>query len=206
MLEGTLRFSQSGGLGASCELQVVGSVGNQFVAKGIFDLCVLQEKRTGHALHITGGKQRKIAFEPRHQHAENAFAVEILAQFGAGQTKDFVQLAIGVGKTWQIIQVIGGEKFAGTLFRAQVHKGDLRALEFDLGTKFGKLGDRLATKSSAEMAEEHQQQRAVERESMNGLTGLRAIRLQQLQINAFGLRHCCFHLCRFLPERQIPAR
>jgi hypothetical protein len=57
--------------------------------------------------------------------------------------------------------LIGSEKFGGTLFRAQVHKSDLRALEFDLCTKFCKLGDRLATKSSAEMAEEHQEQRAV---------------------------------------------
>ena len=102
------------------------------MAECIFDLRVLQEKRTGHALHIAGGKQRKITFEPGHQHTINAFAVEILAQFGAGQTKDFVQLAIGVGKTRQIIQLIRGEKFAGTLFRAQVHKSDLRALEFDL--------------------------------------------------------------------------
>jgi hypothetical protein len=28
--------------------------------------------------------------------------------------------------------LIGSEKFGGTLFRAQVHKSDLRALEFDL--------------------------------------------------------------------------
>ena len=102
------------------------------MAKCVFDLRVLQEKRSGHALHVTGGKQRKITFEPGRQHAENTFAVEILAQFGAGQTKDFVQLATGVGKTRQIIQLIGSEKFAGTLFRAQVHKSDSRALEFDL--------------------------------------------------------------------------
>jgi hypothetical protein len=124
--------SQKGGLPGRCELQVVGSVGNQFVAECILDLRVFEEKRTGHSLHIAGGKQRKITFEPGHQHAQDAFAVEILAQFGAGQTKDFVKLAIGVGKTRQIIQLIGSEKFAGTLFRAQVHKSDLRALQFDL--------------------------------------------------------------------------
>jgi hypothetical protein len=132
MLDGHYPAFANRPLGGSCQLQVVGSVGNQFVAECIFDLRVLQEKRTGHALHIAGGKQRKITFEPGHQHAENAFAVEILAQFRAGQTKDFVELAIGVGKTRQIIQLIGREKFAGTLFRAQVHKSDLRALEFDL--------------------------------------------------------------------------
>ena len=102
------------------------------MAECIFDLRVLQEKRSGHALHIAGGKQGKITFAPGHQRAQNTFAVEILAQFGAGQTKDFVELAIGVGKTRQIIQLIGGEKLTGTLFRAQVHKSDLRALEFDL--------------------------------------------------------------------------
>jgi len=102
------------------------------MAEGILDLRALQQERTGHALHVASGKADKIAFEPGHQHAIDAFAVEILAQFGAGQTKDFVELAIGVGKTRQIIQLIGGEKFAGPLFRAQVHKSDLRALEFDL--------------------------------------------------------------------------
>ena len=102
------------------------------MAECVFDLRVLQEKRTGHALHVAGRKQRKITFEPGHQHTINAFAVEILAQFGASQTKDFVELAIGISKTRQIIQLIRSEKFAGTLFRAQVHKSDLRALEFDL--------------------------------------------------------------------------
>ena len=102
------------------------------MAEGILDLRALQQERTGHALHVAGGKQRKVPFEPGHQHTINAFAVEILAQFGASQTKDFVELAIGISKTRQIIQLIRSEKFAGALFRAQVHKSDLRALQFDL--------------------------------------------------------------------------
>ena len=98
----------------------------------VFDFCVLQEKRAGHALHIAGRKQCKITFEPRHQHAINAFAVEILSQFSAGQTKDLVELAIGISKTRQIIQSIRSEKFGGALFRAEVHERDLRVLAFDL--------------------------------------------------------------------------
>jgi hypothetical protein len=173
------------GLSGGGELQIVGTIGNQFVAECVFDLVVLQQERAWHALYVAGGKSDKIAIEPGHQHARDAFAVQILAQFGAGQSKRFVQLAVGISKARQIVQIIGSEKFRGALFRAQVHERDLRPLLFDLRTKFRKLGDRLAAERSAKMAEKHQQQRAILRKRANGLAGLRAVRFQQLRINSF---------------------
>jgi len=145
----------------------------------------LQQERARHALYVAGGKSDKIALEPGHQHARDAFAVQILAQFGAGQSKRFVELAVWISKARQIVQMIGSKKFRSALLRAQVHERDLRPLLFDLRTKFRELGDRLAAERSAKMAEKHQQQRAVLRKRVNRLAGLRAVRFQQLRINSF---------------------
>ena len=48
------------------------------MAKGFEDLPVLQEESAGHALDISRRQADKIAFEPGHQHAVDAFAVEVL--------------------------------------------------------------------------------------------------------------------------------
>jgi hypothetical protein len=193
------------GLPGGCQLQIVGAVGNQFVAERVFDLIALQQERAGHALYVAGGKTDKIAIEPGHQHAIDAFAVQILAQFGAAQSKRFVQLAVRISKARQIIQLIRSEKFRSALFCAQVHKRYLRALVFDFRAEFRELGDRLAAKGSAKVAKEHQEQRALPRERMNGLAGLRTVSFQQLCINSFCLKHRYFHLYRFLRERQMLA-
>jgi hypothetical protein len=176
------------------------------VAECVFDLVVLQQERAGHALCVAGGKSDKIALKPGHQHARDAFAVQILAQFGAGQSKGFVQLAVGISKARQIIQLIRSEKFRCALFRAKVHKRNVRALVFDLRTEFRELGDRLAAKGSPKVAEEHQQQRALLRERMNGLAALRTVGFQQLRINSFCLEHRCLHLYRFSRYRQCWRR
>ena len=70
---------RAGKLRSGGELEIVGTVGNQPVAKGFEDLPVLQEESAGHALDIPRGQADKIAFEPRHQHAVDTFAVEVLA-------------------------------------------------------------------------------------------------------------------------------
>jgi SLT domain-containing protein len=56
-----------------------------------------------------------------------------------------------------------------------VHKRDVRSLVFDLRTEFRELGDRLAAKRSAKMAEENQEQWTILRKGMNSLAGLRTV-------------------------------
>src|SRR5260370_10146420 len=98
------------------------------------------------------------------------------------------------------------EKFAGAIFRPEMHKRDARAFVFDLRAQFRELGDRLAAKGSAKMAEEHQEQRPILRQRMNGLAGLRTVRLQQLRIESFCLEHRWLHVYRFLRKMQmLPA-
>jgi hypothetical protein len=69
-----------------------------------------------------------------------------------------------------------------------MHKRDARAFGFDLRTKIGELGDRLAAKGSAEMAQEHEKQRT-RGKSFHGFAGLRTVGLQEFGINALGLEH-----------------
>jgi hypothetical protein len=68
------------------------------VTKRLEDAIVLQQERTGHALNIAGREAYEIAFEPGHQHAENALAIEVLAQFGTSQPEDVIEFAIGIGE------------------------------------------------------------------------------------------------------------
>jgi len=70
-----------------------------------------------------------------------------------------------------------------------MHEGDACAFGFDLRTKVGELGDRLAAKSSAKMTKEDQQQGAIRGKRFDGFVGLRNVGLQKLRINAFGLEH-----------------
>jgi hypothetical protein len=86
-----------------------------------------------------------------------------------------------------------------------MHKRDARAFVFDLRAQFRELGDRLAAKGSAKMAEKHQEQRPILRQRMNGLAGLRTVRLQQLRIESFCLEHRWLHVYRFLRKRQMLA-
>ena len=123
-------------------------------------------------MHVASRKPDEIALHPGKQHAVDAFAVEILPQFGASQSESFVELALGIGEAREIVELIGSEKFCGTVFVAQVNEGDLRAFGFDLSTESGELGDRLAAKSSTKVAEEDQQQRALGGKCRDGLAGL----------------------------------
>jgi len=122
-----------------------------------------------------------------------------------GQPKRLVELAIGIREARQIVQLIGSEKFRGALLRAKMHKRDVRAFVFDLRAQFRELGDRLAAKGSAKMAQEHQEQRPIPRQRMKGLAALRTVRLQQLRIESFCLEHRWLHVYRFLRKRQMFA-
>ena len=114
-------------------------------------------------MHITGGQTDKIAFEPGQQHAVNAFTVEILAQFRVGQSERVIEFAIGVGKTREIVEMIRREKFGGAFFGTKMYEGQMTAFIFELRAKFGELGDRLATKRSAKVAQEDEKEWLVER-------------------------------------------
>jgi hypothetical protein len=159
------------------------------VAKRTFDLIVSQEERARHSLHVSGGKADETAFEPGHQQAVDTFAVEILAPLGTHQSKSFVKLAVGVGEAREIVQFIGSKKFCGALFGTEMNESDAGAFAFDLRTKMGELGDRLAAKSSAKMPQEDQQQRAVRGKRFDGFAGLRNVGMQKLRINAFCFEH-----------------
>ena len=105
-------------------MEIVGAVRDQPVAKSFEDLPVLKEESAGHALDISCGQADKIAFQPGHQHAVDAFAVEVLAQFGMDQAASVIEFAVGIGETREIIEVIRREKFGGAVFGAEVHKRD----------------------------------------------------------------------------------
>ena len=72
------------------------------------------------------------------------------------QAEGVIEFAVGIGETREIIEVIRPEEFGGAVFGAEVRKRDARTLGFELRTKFGELGDRLATESSTKVAQEDQ--------------------------------------------------
>ncbi len=129
---------QDGGLaqGRSCktscggQIEIVGPVRNQFVAKAFQKVIATNQKCAGHLLHIAGGQSNEVAVEPGKQHG------------------------------------------------SQMHEGQPGAFGFQFRAEFGELGDRLATKGSAKVAEEHQEQGAVGRNEGNRFAGLRLVRLQ----------------------------
>ena len=69
-----------------------------------------------------------------------------------GQAEGIVEFAIGIGEAREIVEMIRSEKFAGTFFGAEMDEGQVGTFGFELGAKFGELGDRLATERSAKVA------------------------------------------------------
>jgi len=61
-----------------------------------------------------------------------------------------------------------------------------------LGAKFRELGDRLATKGSAKVAQENEQKRMVDRQRVDGFTGIRTVGLQEFESDVFGSEHDSF--------------
>ncbi len=190
-MRATLREScQSGeekSRGRECE--IVGAVGNQFVTEGFEDLAVSQEEGAGHALNISGRQADKIAFKPGHQHAIDAFPIEILAQFSVGQAEGVVKLAVGIGNAGEIVEMIGSEKFGGAVFGAKMDEGQAGAFGFEFSAKFGELGDRLATEGSAKVAQEDEQERMVEGERVDGFARVRTVRFEESRGDVFGSEH-----------------
>ncbi len=172
--------------------EIVWAVGNQFVAKRFEDLAISQEEGAGHLLHIACGQSNEVAIEPGKQHTVNAFAVEVLAQFGVSQAEGLIQLAGRIGETRQIVQFVRSEEFCGALFGSQMHEGQTGPFGFQFAAKLGELGDRLATKGSAKVAQENEQKRMVDRQRVDGFTGIRTVGLQEFESDVFGSEHDSF--------------
>ena len=107
------------------------------------------------------------------------------------QAESVIEFAVGIGKTREVVEVIRREKFGGAVFGAKVHKRDARTPGFELRTKFGELGDRLATEGSTKVAEKDQQDWTVYGEGVDGFAGLRAVGLQELGSDVFWSEHGC---------------
>ena len=146
-------------LGGLRQREIVRSVGDQLVAEGFADFAILHEECPGHSFSITRGQAHAIPAQPGTHHAKDAFRVEILAQLRPDQAERLIQLSLGVRDARKVHQLIRREKFLSFFFRAEVHKGQPRTLGFDGFSLFSELGDRLAAKCSAEVAQEDQQQR-----------------------------------------------
>lgn len=138
------------------EFDVIGAVRNQLVAKSGFDVGAAQKKGAGHTLHIAGRQTDKVSVQPGEDHAVDAFAIQILAEFGVSEAKSVIKFALGIGESRQIVELIGGKEFRGAIFRAQMNKGQSGTLGFNLRAEFSELGDRLAAKSSTEMTEKNE--------------------------------------------------
>ena len=160
------------------QIEIVGPVRNQFGAKTLENVIAANQKCARHLLYIASGQSNEVAVEPGKQHAIDAFAIEVLAQLRLSQAEGLIQLAGGIGETRQIVQLVRSEKFGGALFGSQMHEGQTGSFGFQFAAEVGELGDRLATKSSAKVAEEHQEQGAVGRNGGNRFAGLRLVRLQ----------------------------
>ena len=105
------------------------------------------------------------------------------------QAESVIEFAVGIGETREVVEMIRREKFGGAVFGAKVHKRDARTPGFELRTKFGELGDRLATEGSTEVAEKDQQERSVDRKGVDGFARLRAIGLQEYGSDVFWSEH-----------------
>src|SRR5579859_2495313 len=107
------------------------------------------------------------------------------------QAESVIEFAVGIRKTREVVEVIRREKFGGAVFGAKMHKGYEGTLGFELRTKFGELGDRLATEGSTKVAEKDQKERAVDGKGVDGFAGLRAVGLQELRSEVFWSEHGC---------------
>jgi len=70
-----------------------------------------------------------------------------------------------------------------------MHECQACSFGFDLWTKSGELGDRLATKRSTEMAQKYEEKSMVGGKVFDGIPTLRTIGFQELRIYAFCLEH-----------------
>ena len=143
------------------------------------------------------GKTRELA------RAEAEVAGIDVSTYGVEHTMESVKSFVQVADAAEALRLlVGGDPAQAAALREALaeraealdeRERDIAARELALAER-ERLGDRLAAKGSPKVAKEHQQQRALLRERMNGLAALRTVSFQQLWINSFCLEHRCLHL------------
>ena len=113
------------------ESEVIGSVRNQLVAKGLLDLVPVYPKDAGHSLDVAGWRAHEIAGKPGHEHAKDTFRVEVLAPVGPQQAEGFIQLALGISEARHIGETVRLEEPSSLFFIGQVHERKTHAPCFD---------------------------------------------------------------------------
>lgn len=153
------------------------------MAEGFANFGVLQEKDTGHAHHVAGGKPHEVPAEERAERAQNTFRIQILPKLSADQAKGLIEARVGIAETRNVEQAIGREEPFGFFFGAEMDEGELDVLSFDRFTFFGDFGDGLAAEGAAEMAEKHEEKRAIGSERSERLAVLRGVGGQQRRVD-----------------------
>jgi hypothetical protein len=159
------------------------------MTKYLTNLVALQQKRTWHALHVSGREPDEMSLHPCGQHPEDAFAIQVLSQLSAHQAKCLVEVAVDVAEALNIGQAVGLEEALGSSFIGQMDKSETRPFGLDCLALLRELGDRLAAKRSTKVAQEDQEQRRFVHEGSQRLPGLRKIGVQQGCINHLTTGH-----------------
>ena len=162
----------SGALGGIGESDVVGPVGDEVVAEEFADFVVLDKKDAGHALDVSGRQTDEVAFEPGKEHAIEAFAIEILTKFGAGQPEGFIEVGVGISEARGVVEFVVSEKGFGFFFGPKMNKSELGAVRFDL------FRDHFAAEGASEVAKKDEEEGPIDGKLSERLTRLRAVAAQ----------------------------
>ena len=125
------------------------------------DFGVSEEENAGHAFDVACGEADEVAVEPGYEHAGEAFAIEILTEFGAREAESLIKLGLRIAEAGDVRKFVVSEKRLGFFFGAQVDEGELRAAGFDFLAPRGEVRDHLAAKGTAEMAEKRDELRTL---------------------------------------------
>ena len=177
------------------ERQIIGTVGDQFVAGGFANFAALEQKCPGHALDVACRKAQKVTVEPRPEHSQDAFKVQILAELGTHKAERLIEASFGIAETRNIKQAIRSKEPSGLFFGAQMHEGKGRALGLNGAALFGKLGDSFAAERATKVPEEHQKNGPPRDQGSKGLTALRWIGAQEGSVDLVGAKHAMASRC-----------
>jgi len=83
------------------------------VAESFLDFSVAEEENAGHAFDVACGEAYEVAVEPGDEHAREAFAIEILAEFGAREAESLIELGVGIAEAGDVGKFVVGEEVSG---------------------------------------------------------------------------------------------
>ena len=148
--ERTSESRQESGNGG--QRQVVGAVGDEFVAEGFLDFAIFDEKDAGHLLDVPGRKKSEMTVNDGEDHAEDGFRIEKLANGNAGESEGFVETRCGVAEAGDIGKIVALHEVTGFVLRTHVHEGELRAAGGNFPTPVGQIRNHFTAEGTAEMA------------------------------------------------------